>query len=86
MSSRLAGTRQVRNSIRHIIFSSRVFYGIPVFMTFTPSERHNGLMIRLYRGRVKDPVAHAAVVSRIRSHRMVFEAEDCSFFMATYIQ
>ena len=55
MSSRLAGTRQVRNSIRHIIFSSRVFYGIPVFMTFTPSERHNGLMIRLYRGRVKDP-------------------------------
>ena len=54
MSSRLPGTRQVRNSIRHVIFSSRVFYGIPVFMTFTPSERHSGLAIRLYRGRATD--------------------------------
>ena len=55
MSSRLPGTRQVRHGIRHIIFSSRIFYGIPVFMTFTPSERHSGLAIRLYRGRVNDP-------------------------------
>ena len=31
MSGRLAGTRQVRNSIRHIVFSSRIFYGTPVF-------------------------------------------------------
>ena len=29
MSSRIPGTRQVRNSIRHIIFSSRIFYGAP---------------------------------------------------------
>ena len=55
MSSRLAGTRQVRNSIRHIVFSSRIFYGAPVFMTFTPSERHSGLAIRLSRGRANDP-------------------------------
>ena len=55
MSSRLAGTRQVRNSIRHIVFSSRIFYGAPVFMTFTPSERHSGLAIRLSRGRQNDP-------------------------------
>ena len=55
MSSRLPGTRQVRNSIRHLIFSSRVFYGVPIFMTFTPSERHSGLAIRLYRGRTNDP-------------------------------
>ena len=55
MSSRIAGTRQIRNSIRHMVFSSRVFYGIPVFMTFTPSERHSGLAIRLSRGRRRDP-------------------------------
>ena len=55
MSNRLPGTRQVRNSIRHMIFSSRVFYGVPIFMTFTPSERHSGLAIRLYRGRSSDP-------------------------------
>ena len=47
MSSRIPGTRQVRNSIRHIIFSSRIFYGVPVFMTLIPSERHSGLAIRL---------------------------------------
>ena len=55
MSSRIPGTRQVRHHIRHIIFSSRVFYGIPVFMTITPSERHSGLTVHLYRGRRTDP-------------------------------
>ena len=60
MSSRLPGSRQVRNSIRHIIFSSRIFYGVPVFMTLTPSERHSGLAIRLYRGRASDPAFRSA--------------------------
>ena len=55
MSSRIPGTRQIRHHIRHIIFSSRVCYGVPVFMTITPSERHSGLVIRLYRGRRADP-------------------------------
>ena len=55
MSSRIPGTRQVRHHIRHIIFSSRVSYGIPVFMTITPSERHSGLTVHLYRGRRTDP-------------------------------
>jgi len=55
MSSRLAGTRQVRNSIRFLVLSSRIFYGIPVFISFTPSERHSGLALHLYRGRVNDP-------------------------------
>ena len=55
MSSRLSGTRQIRSSIRHMVFSSRVFYGLPVFLSFTPSERHSGLALRLYRGRRNDP-------------------------------
>jgi hypothetical protein len=55
MSSRIAGTRQIRNSIRHIVFSSRIFYGTTVFATVTPSERHSGLAIRLFRGRRNDP-------------------------------
>ena len=60
MSGRIAGTRQIRNSIRHIIFSSRIFYGNPVFLTFTPSERHSGLAIRLFRGRRNDPAFTAS--------------------------
>ena len=55
MSTRISGTRQIRRSIRFLVFSSRIFDGVPVFMTFTPSERHSGLAIRLYRGRANDP-------------------------------
>ena len=55
MSSKIPGTRQIRRTINHIVFSSRVVYGLPVFMTVTPSERHSGLMIRLTRYRRNDP-------------------------------
>ena len=55
MSGRIQGTRQIRRSINHVVFSSRVVYGLPVFMTVTPSERHSGLMIRLTRCRRNDP-------------------------------
>jgi hypothetical protein len=55
MSSMLAGTRQVRRKIRNLLFSSLVVYGTPVFLTFSPSERHSGVAIRLYRGRRNDP-------------------------------
>ena len=55
MSGKIAGTRQIRRSIFHMVFSSRIVYGNPVFMTVTPSERHSGLAIRLYRGRSSDP-------------------------------
>ena len=61
MSGRLAGTRQIRRSINHVVFSSRVVYGVPVFMTVTPSERHSGLAIRLSRHRRNDPaITHMA--------------------------
>lgn len=51
MSSRLPGTRQVRRSINHYLFSARVVYGTPTFITVTPSERHSGLCIHLFRYR-----------------------------------
>ena len=60
MSSRLAGTRQVRRSINHLLFSARVTYGTPTFITVTPSERHSGLAVRLFRYRRNDPaIMHA---------------------------
>ena len=55
ISSRIAGTRQIRRKINHIVFSSRAIYGCPVFVTVTPSERHSGLAIRLMRYRRNDP-------------------------------
>ena len=55
MSARIPGTRQIRRRIYHLLFSARVVYGLPVFMTITPSERHSGLIIRLSRYRRNDP-------------------------------
>jgi hypothetical protein len=55
MSSRIAGTRQIRSSIRHMVFASRIPYGVPLFVTVTPSERHSGLSVHLIRGRFRDP-------------------------------
>ena len=51
----LGGTRQIRRRIGWTLFSSRVVYGCPVFMTVTPSERHSGLCVRLMRYREGDP-------------------------------
>ena len=59
MSSTMSGTRQIRRRIGWTVFSSRVVYGCPVFMTVTPSERHSGLCIRLMRYRSNDPGLNA---------------------------
>ena len=54
MSSRIGGTRQIRSSVRHMVFASRIPYGVPIFATVTPSERHSGLAVHLFRGRRND--------------------------------
>ena len=55
MSSRLEGTRQIRKMIGHLLTGGRIVYGLPVFMTATPSERHSGWAIRFSRYRRNDP-------------------------------
>ena len=60
MSSKLAGVRQTRTMIGHVLTGGRVVFGIPAFMTITPSERHSGLLIRLSRYRESDPALNIA--------------------------
>ena len=55
MSANLSGTRQVRKLIGHMLTAGRVVYGIPVFMTVTPGERHSSLTCHLTRYRSNDP-------------------------------
>ena len=55
MSGRLPGTRQIRKSIGHLLTAGRVVYGVPIFLTVTPSERHSGLTVHLTRYRLSDP-------------------------------
>ena len=61
MSGRLSGTRQARRGILHVVFSSCVAYGTPVFLTITPSERHGGQVWRLSRYRRNDPAMQHVV-------------------------
>ena len=49
------GTREIRSKIGHIGFWATVVYGDGIFMTVSPSERHNDLAIRLSRYRTSDP-------------------------------
>ena len=66
MSARLAGTRQTRRHIGHIVKSSMIIYGCPVLMTVTPSERHSGLSILLTRIRRKDPALSTGIAQQFR--------------------
>ena len=55
-SRRLAGTQETRRLMRFDTHANRICYGVPIFVTFSPDEAHNVLMIRLSRTRRRDPV------------------------------
>ena len=55
-SRRLPGTQEVRRLMRFNTNAMRIRYGVPIFVTFSPDEAHNLLMIRLSRTRRNDPV------------------------------
>ena len=54
-SRKIAGTQETRRQMRFDTHAMRVRYGVPIFVTFTPDEGHNLIMIRLSRTRRKDP-------------------------------
>ena len=53
---KMSGTQETRRQMRFDTNALRVKYGVPIFVTFSPDEKHNLLMIRLSRTRKKDPV------------------------------
>ncbi|CAK0846477.1 unnamed protein product [Prorocentrum cordatum] len=59
-SRRLSGTQEARRVMRFETNALRVRYGVPIFVTFSPDEGHNLLMVRLSRTRRQDPVHKAA--------------------------
>ena len=50
----LPGTQEVRRLMRFDTQALRILFGVPVFVTFSPDESHNLLMIRLARIREND--------------------------------
>ena len=55
-SRRLPGTQETRRIMRFDTNAHRVRYGVPIFVTFSPDEAHNLLMVRLSRTRASDTV------------------------------
>ena len=53
---KMAGTQETRRQMRFETNALRVKYGVPIFVTFSPDDKHNLMMIRLSRTRRKDPV------------------------------
>ena len=45
----------------------RIKYGTPIFVTFSPDESHNLLMIRLSRTRRSDPVFKSKLTAHMKN-------------------
>ena len=55
-SRQLKGTMEVRKLMRYETNAGRIRRGVPIFITFSPDEKHNVLMLRLHRSRQNDPI------------------------------
>ena len=55
-SSRIPGTMEVRKLMRFATHAGRISKGVPEFVTWSPDEKHDVLMLRLSRSRRKDPL------------------------------
>ena len=51
----LPGTTETRRRIGQYLFGARVEYGDPLFITLTPTMRHNALYLKLSRYSAFDP-------------------------------
>ena len=56
-AKKIEGTHQTRSMMRYELCAYRVNKGLPIFITWSPNERHNALMIRMSRTRMSDPLA-----------------------------
>jgi len=60
---KMSGTQETRRQMRFDTNALRLRYGVPIFVTFSPDEKHNLLLLRLSRTRRKDPVLLRDVVA-----------------------
>ena len=55
MQRTMPGTIEVRRRIGRYLFGARVEFGEPLFITISPTMRHNALSLKLSRYRTADP-------------------------------
>ena len=54
----IEGTNEVRTLMRYDTHAFRIAHGVPLFVTLSPDEKHNLLMIRFSRARANDPAVN----------------------------
>ena len=65
-SRKLPGTQETRRIMRFQTQAFRIKYGTPLFITFSPDESHNVLMLRLSRARRNDPVFQSKMAKDLK--------------------
>jgi hypothetical protein len=55
-SRQLRGAMEVREIMRFETHAGRIRRGVPIFVTWSPDEKHDVLMIRMHRARANDPI------------------------------
>ena len=54
--AQIPGTMAIRKTMRFATHAGRLTKGVPIFVTWSPDEKHNVLMLRLSRTRRNDPL------------------------------
>ena len=55
---------EVRKMMRYDTHAGRIRRGASIFVTWSPDEKHNTLMVRLHRSRINDPMNELDPVSK----------------------
>ncbi len=64
VSRTIPGTMEVRKILRFETHAGRIRRGVPFFVTFSPDEKHNMVVLRLARSRASDPCHCADATSQ----------------------
>ena len=65
MAAQNPGTDEVGVMMRHDTNAMRVRYGLPIFVTVSPDEKHSALLLRLSRTRRTDPILEHDTVGAV---------------------
>ena len=63
-SRKLPGTQETRRLMRFQTQAFRIRYGTPLFITYSPDESQNLLMVRLSRKRRRDPIFQSSTAAK----------------------
>ena len=62
----IEGTNEVRTLMRYDTHAFRIAHGVPLFVTLSPDEKHNLLMLRFSRARANDPAVNTPGAAMIK--------------------